>query len=196
MPTQKLTKTTIENLEAPHPSGKQVLVWDTALKGFGVLLSAKTATKSYVVQRNLPDGRVRRVTIGACNVIPLDDKKENGKVLIEGARTRAEKVLAEFYSGIDPKEKRRKEAEEKQKEIRRSVTLQATLDGYLTARKDLRPQSVKAYRYTIERHLATWLDKPLREITPEMVEDRHSVIQQEVECERNARAAKAGREHA
>jgi integrase len=157
----KLTKREIERLPAPHPSGKQVLIWDTELKGFGLLLSGKTASKTFVVQRKLPGGLTRRVTIGACNALDLDGP--------DGARARAKKVLGQFYADIDPKAERREAA-------RRTATLRATLDAYLAARKDLRPKSAKDYRTNIETYLADWLDRPLREISGDMIEDRHIAI--------------------
>ena len=47
---------------------------------------------------------------------------------------------------------------------------------YLKARKDLRERSVENYRHAVERHLETWLDRPLGKITADMVEDRHAAI--------------------
>jgi integrase len=174
----KLTKRVVEGLPAPHPSGKQVLVWDTDLKGFGVLLSGATGTKTYVVQRKLPGGLTRRVTIGACNAIPLDDKKDGGKVVLEGARSRAQRVLGDFYSGVDPKAERRKSAQ-------REKTLRQALDGYLATNTGLAERSRDGYRRSVERYLRAWLDMPLREITREMVENRHRDIA--------AETAKSGR---
>jgi hypothetical protein len=65
MPKLKLTERAIAKLLAPDPSGKQVLHWDTELKGFAVLCSGTTNSKTFVVQRTLKDGRNRRVTVGA-----------------------------------------------------------------------------------------------------------------------------------
>jgi integrase len=154
----KLTKAAIAKLVAPDPSGKQRLFWDTELAGFGLLVSGVTSTKTFVVQRDLPGGRTRRVTIGPANVLT-----------VEAARDLAKATLADFYQGIDPKAGRRG-----------SATLRGTLDAYLAARKTLREKSIKDYRAVIERYLASWLDRPLREITPEMVEARHRSLQTEV----------------
>ena len=52
------------------------------------------------------------------------------------------------------------------------MTLQAALDGYLDRRPKLRPESIRAYRQ-IERYLSSWLDSPVRMITPEMVTKKH-----------------------
>ena len=143
MPRLKLTNTAINRLKAPDPSGKPRLHWDTDLKGFGVLLSGKTNAKTYVVQRDV-NGKTRRMRIGATNVFSLDD-----------ARTDAERVLADMYRGIDPKEKRRAA-------LAQGITLGAALDTYLIARKTLRPKTARDYRLSVERYLPNWLDKPDR----------------------------------
>jgi hypothetical protein len=65
VPTLKLTRAAVERIRAPDPSGKQVIHWDADLKGFGLLVSGTTDSKSFIAQRRLPDGRSRRVTVGA-----------------------------------------------------------------------------------------------------------------------------------
>ena len=168
MPKIKMTKREVERLKAPDPSGRQTLYWDEEMRGFGILVSGKTNARSYVVQRDLPDGRTRRVTIGPVNVMELEE-----------ARGEATAVLAGMYRGIDPKAARAAGA-----------TLRQVLDAYLEARKDLRPGSRDAYRYDAEHYLACWLDTPLRDITPEMVEDRHRAIAAEVAAREELMAAR------
>src|ERR1700730_10385741 len=56
-----------------------------------------------------------------------------------------------------------------EKDRGRAGTLRATLDAYLAARKDLRPRSREGYRVAIEGYLKDWLDRPIRDVTPEMV---------------------------
>ena len=173
MPTLKLTKASVERLKAPDPSHKQVLHWDADLKGFGVLCSGVTSKKTYVVQGNLPDGRTRRITVGDVAKIDLAD-----------ARSRALKLFVEFAGGVDPKAERKKA-------VLKAITLRAALDAYLKAQLDkdkIRPESAKEYRAVIERHLADWLDRPLREIDSDMVEDRHHRIQASIEARNRPRA--------
>ena len=158
MPRLKLTVRAVDRLPAPDPSGGQVLHWDSELRGFGVLCSGTTATKTYVVQRDLPGGRTRRVTVGPVNVLDLDK-----------AREQAKGVLADFYKGIDPKAGRSSE-----------FTLRSALAAYLEARADLREGSKRNYSDSVEQHLAPWLDAPLRSITREMVETRLRQIAQVV----------------
>jgi len=153
MPKVKLTERVVARLPAPTPSGKQVVHWDTELPGFGVLCSPSKASKNYIVQRDLPpDERTCRVTVGAVAELSL-----------EKAKQLAAELLLEMRRGIDPK--------------RKVVipTLQSTLEAYLLTRKDLRPVSVRMYRQ-IERTLKPWMNLPLHQITPEMVEARHHEI--------------------
>ena len=98
MPTLKLTRAAIEKVKAPDPSGKQVIHWDNELRGFGLLASGKTDAKTYIAQRRLPDGRTRRVTVGAVAEFarPEDARRKAGE-LIQGLR-----------EGKDPREERRR----------------------------------------------------------------------------------------
>lgn len=152
LPRLNLTERAINKLPAPDPSGKQILYWDTDLKGFAVLCSGTTNAKTYIVQRTLPDGRNRRVTVGAVNGLTLDK-----------AKSQAADMLHELRHGNDPKKKVD------------NPTLKSTLEAYLLARKKLRPASVYVYRQ-VERTLAPWLNRPLREIDGNMIEDRHRAI--------------------
>jgi integrase len=158
----KLTKSSIDGLKAPDPSGKQTPYWDgnwdKALHGFAVLVSGVTKTKTFIAQRDLPNGKTRRVTVGAVNEITLDE-----------ARRRAADILDDMRRGIDPKTARRG-----------AITLREALDAYLAARKDLRPASIRLYKFAVEQLLATWLNQPLREITSDMAAKRHAAIAAEV----------------
>ena len=158
MPTVKLTERALAKLQAPTSTGKQGLVWDSELKGFAVLLSGATGARSFVVQRTLPGGRTRRITVGPCNVLSLAD-----------ARSKAETVLAEFYAGRDPKGPRGA-----------ASSLREALQNYLQANNRLAPASRRFYSRIIERHLADWLDLRLQSITPEMVQARHTRIAEAV----------------
>ena len=167
MPSLKLTNTSIQKLTAPDPSGKQVLYWDTDLRGFGVLCSGKTNTKSYVVQYDVRDGpKARRMTIGPTNVLSVDD-----------ARQQAAELIATMLKGIDPKTKAKADQEA---DAANKLTLREALDNYLAARKTLRSKTAHDYRCCLERYLSDWLDKPLKGITPDRVEERHREIQQAV----------------
>ncbi|WP_164761680.1 MULTISPECIES: integrase family protein [unclassified Mesorhizobium] len=156
MPRIKLTERTIEKLLAPDPSGKQVLHWDADLKGFGVLCSGVTSTKTFIAQRTLPDGKTRRVTVAAVNEMALSK-----------AREEAADMLVDLRKGKDPKA--------------RSMTLQGALDAYLKKYDaKLSANTVSNYKDKVENHLTSWLDKPLNFITRDAVEKRHGEIAQKI----------------
>jgi integrase len=148
----KLTTRVIDKLHAPDPSGKQQLYWDTELIGFAVCVSGTTNSRNFVCQRDI-NGHSRRVTIGACNVLSLTQ-----------ARRRAQGVLADFYQGKDPKAPAN------------GLTLRAALANYLTANRRLRPKSIEDYQRNVSLYLTAWLDKPLAQITPAMVIEKHAKI--------------------
>lgn len=152
MPKLKLTEKAIAKMPAPSPSGKQVLHWDTELKGFAVLCSGVSNARTYVVQRDMPNGKTRRLTVAAVAELPLDRARERAADMLDGLRR-----------GIDPKVKVV------------APTLRWSLDNYLAAMKKLRPASVRVYRQ-VERTLEPWLDRQLQEITSDMVEERHRAI--------------------
>jgi Arm DNA-binding domain len=171
VPTLKLTTKVIASLKAPD--GKPVLYFDSNLKGFGVLVSAKTGAKSYVVQRDLPGKKTRRITVGPTNILTLEDAKE-----------RAAQLLLQMHQGIDPKAQRKgaqaaKEAQEKQ-----AVSLRTILAEFLAARPKLRQKSKADYIVGM-RFFDNWMDQPMREITREMVQARHRQIAADV-AERSA----------
>jgi hypothetical protein len=155
----KLTKAVIQRVKAPDPSGKQVIYWDGELKGFGILASGKTTAKTYIAQRRLPDGRTRRLTVGAVS--------EFGEV--KDARDKAGELLLGLREGKDPKAERRKAREYNR-------TLRDGLEAYLKTNKQLRPRTREEYRRSMVRHLAIWLDHPLRELTRDQVAERYDTI--------------------
>jgi integrase len=157
----KLTKASVDRIEAPDPSGKQRIHWDVELRGFGVLASGTTRAKSYIAQRRMPDGKTRRVTVGAVAEFSR----------VEDARRKAGSLLQGLREGIDPKAERRREA-------LTGKPLGAWLDLYLQANKGLRPKSVEEYRRGA-KYLDAWIDRSLREITPDMVETKHATIGKE-----------------
>jgi hypothetical protein len=156
MPSLNLTQKAIARLPAPHPDGKQTVYWDDELHGFGVQCSGKTNQKMFIAQRDLPSGKTRRITLGTVSGLALD-----------AAKKRAEDTLDDLRRGLDPKHKAA------------TFTLRTALEDYLAARPNLRPASVKLYR-VVERVLEAWLDRDLKDITPEMVENRHRAIATEI----------------
>jgi integrase len=157
--TLKLTNAAIARIAAPDPSRRQAIFWDRELRGFGVLVSGTTDAKSFIVQRRLPSGKSRRVTVGATAEFAR----------VEDARRKAGALLLGLREGKDPREERRKAAA-------RDRTLGHWFERYVEARKKLRASSVDHYRKWLALYLDDWRDRPIREITPDMVEERHAAI--------------------
>ena len=152
MPRCKLTEKSIAKLQAPTATGKPSIHWDAELRGFGVLCSGTTNGRTYVCQRDLPGGRTRRVTIAACNEMPLAE-----------ARDAARGMLVDMRRGIDPKAKS-------------AGTLQQTFDAYLQTNKELKPRTREIYEQLVRLHLAPWRDRTLASITPADVDHMHRAI--------------------
>jgi integrase len=146
---QKLTKAFIEKIPF-EPSG-QKFYRDSELKGFG--LRASKTVKVYIAESKL-HGKTIRATIARHNVISVDE-----------ARVRAKKILSEISEGKNPHDV------EKARKVK-LVTLAEVLESYLELRSNLKPSSVQDYRQTLSSYLGDWLNKPIIEITKDMVEAR------------------------
>lgn len=175
MATLKLTRRSVEALPAPDPSGNQKLYWDADLKGFGLLVSGVSSTKSYVIQTRLKSGLKRRITVGPANVLS-----------VEAARNAAQSQLAQIYlGGEDPKQAQKRKA-------KAEITVAGVLEDYLAASPNLSERSRKIYRSLAQRHLSAWLDRPLRTINGDDVEQRYRAILQEVTATRAAGRSRGG----
>jgi integrase len=166
MPRLRFTEKNVAKLAAPDPSGEQVIYWDEALPGFGLLVSGASSAKTWVAKATI-NGRGVRRKIGRADVTPLVD-----------ARAAAKKMMANFAVGIDPRQKKLGDA-----------TLRMVLDGYVENAR-LKPRTKENYRGAVEHHLADWLDKPMGTITREMVEKAHKRIAEEVEQRDREKTAK------
>jgi integrase len=124
MARQKLSKTAVE---AIAPGTEDIVIWDTALPGFGVRVKP-TGVRSYIVQyRDRATGASKRMTIG-----------QHGPLLtFEQAKKHARALLADAMRGQDPSGDRRAK--------RRAPTITDLaadyLDKYATPKK--RPKSVR-----------------------------------------------------
>ncbi|PWG18061.1 tyrosine-type recombinase/integrase [Salibaculum griseiflavum] len=157
----KLTKTSVGKIE-PQP-GKQLLIWDSELRGFGIRVSPG-GSKTYIMQRRI--GRTtRRLTIGRADDISA-----------EAARRRALSLAAKFAEGIDP-------VAEERKLRARAKTLKEAFDDYKAAPakkggskgNTKKPQTIRDIDKAMRR-FSDWLNKPVSEITGRMVKDRHAKL--------------------
>jgi integrase len=157
----KLTKSTIGRLVAPDPTGAQSFYWDDEVKGFGVCCSGTTSSKSFVAQAKARGKRTRRVSFS-----PVATWFAAGKT-VEEARVEAARVIVDIRAGKDPRGRGR-------------FTLQEALDAYLEHRPNLAERSRVFYRDHVERWFKAWLNRPLADITDEMIEKRFHQITADV----------------
>jgi integrase len=153
----KLTRRNIDRIE-PVPSGQRIYR-DTELSGFGLRVGKKS--KSFFVERQVGRKTFRR-TIGTFPVVTP-----------ELAREEALEVLRRLSAGDDPLEEKRKVRAE-------TITLDQAAEAFFDGRSQLKPFTVDTYRRSIDLHLSDWRNLPMREITRQMVMERHQRITRQV----------------
>ncbi|WP_299910626.1 integrase family protein [uncultured Paracoccus sp.] len=158
----KLTKANVADIEA-DPS-RQLLIWDTEIRGFGLRV-APGGAKAYVMQRRA-GSKTRRVTIGRA-----DDMSA------EAARKKATILAAGFAEGVDP-------VAAKKDRVKRTITLRDAIDAYIAAPKKKgvgkgapkKARTRRDIRLVCHRKFADWLDRPVATFTESMVKERHALI--------------------
>lgn len=159
----KLTKTSVATVDPV--GGKQLLIWDTEMRGFGLRVSPGGA-KSYILQRRLAGTkRSLRITIGRA-----DD------LATEAARRKALAIASQLAEGVDP-------AKEKARVAARSLTVQQAFRDYMEAPKKKGigrggPKKKRTQRDIAKcmKYFSDWMKLPVTNITGAMVKKRHSEI--------------------
>lgn len=149
----KLTKSIVDKIN-PVLDKDQVFYRDENLKGFALRVTS-TGMKSFVVETRI-EGKVKRITLG-----------KYGVITVEEARKQAKTLLGQIARGDNPI------AEKKSNKIK-LMTLDSVLSDYLKARKDLKEFTVSDYRNVLRQVMPDWLNKPLINITREMIAKRHA----------------------
>jgi len=149
----KLTKSVVDKIK-PVQGKDQAFYRDEQLKGFALRVTS-AGVKSFIVETRI-DGKVKRMTLG-----------KYGQITAEEARKQAKNVLGQIAKGDNPI------AEKKANRIK-SLTLQDVFNDYLKARKDLKPLTVKDYKGVLKQVMSDWLNKPIINITREMIAKRHT----------------------
>jgi integrase len=119
-----------------------------------VFVSLLGGARAFFIEK-LVNRKLRRITIGRYPALT-----------VEQARKQAQILLGQIAMGIDPlAERREKKA--------RGVTLQEAFDAYLKARKALKPLTILDYTRLMKQVFPDWKNKPLLDITKDMVAKRH-----------------------
>lgn len=137
------------------PARKTIFLRDDRQVGLGLRVTPNGA-KSFIVEGRV-NGRMCRFTIGSAKRFTVNEARGSAKTL-----------LADMQKGIDPQVKKRAGRQ-------RSDTLQAMLEAYIAAR-GVKESTADKYRGQMRRKLSDWLDKPVAEITPQMVLLRYEAI--------------------
>ncbi|WP_339634563.1 integrase arm-type DNA-binding domain-containing protein [uncultured Sneathiella sp.] len=150
----KLTLDTVKTIVAD--AGRDVVVWDESLPGFGLRVKP-SGVKSFMVQYRNSEGRSRRLTLGKMGILTPDE-----------ARRLAKRKLGDVAHGGDP-------ADAKQEE-RKAITVRELCKDYLAAaerglilgkrNRPKKPSTIYIDRGRIERHILPLLgNRKVRNLT-------------------------------
>ena len=159
---RKLTKAFVDSI--PLMASGQAFYRDTDLKGFA--LRVGKTSKTYIVESKV-NGRAVRTTIGKSNVFTSEE-----------ARLHAKKILGKMATGENP-------VDEKRNLRAKSVTLAEVIEEYIIARKTLSPRTIYDYRHGLKVYIGDWFNKPMSDISKDMVAKRHTLIGQRSQCQAN-----------
>jgi len=146
------TKQAIELFPSPAP-GKRLEVYDTKIPGLLMRITDR-GTKTFTVYGRVNGGNPTRVNVG-----------RYPNMSIEQARKKALDYLGMMANGTNPNT-------EKKAARAKGMTLQEVLDNYLTDR-DLKPRTIKDYREVTAEVFPDWLDRPILNLTKDMIGARH-----------------------
>ncbi len=160
----KLTKSFVDGLAFTTDKGKQVFYYDTELKGFG--LRVGNTVKTYIAETKI-NRKTVRVTLG-----------KHGVLTAEMARKFAKEKLAAMSQDINPNQVERENRV-------KSITLKEAYNDYMLARKSLKPTTKRDYKTCAEVYFKDWLNKPMLDITRDMVEQKHAALSESSEARAN-----------
>ena len=139
------------------PKGKRDVYHDDKVRGLSVRVTSK-GIKSFIVRKK-KDSKDSLTTVG-----------HYPAMTIEQARAKARTLLSLFDSGINPKQ-------QEQEQQAQQITLRQVFLDYIKSRgTNLKDSTKKGYVSTYNNYLKDWEDKPISEITRDMVEKKHRAI--------------------
>lgn len=154
----RLTKLSVQKLPIPLVSSKgktsQKRYYDDSLKGFGIRVTSG-GSKAFFVEKIIHN-KQKRMTMG-----------HYPSLTVEMARKEAQKLLGKIATGIDP-------IAEKKEAKTKAITLKEAFEDYLNARNSLKSTTALDYQRVLTRVTQDWMNKPLLNITKEMVAKRHA----------------------
>ena len=152
--TLNFTKKTIDALPLPPPN-KRLYYYDSKVQGLELMLTSQ-GSKSFKVYRKFADTPVR-ISLGKYT-----------QMTIEEARTKAQKVIAELISGINPNEEKKK--------IRSEISLGEMFSIYMERYSKPMKKSWKYDEREVNKFLSHWFRRKLSSITKQEVQALHETI--------------------
>lgn len=167
----KISDRTLDRLKLPADKA-QMVVFDDELPGFGVVIG-KTAT-SFIVNCRI-NGTLRRQVIGRRGAIREDGRAWSSAL----ARQRARILLGKVAGGIDPTAEAR--AQRGGPTFREALAfhIYKMERGENRRGKICSPRSITTLRGGIELHLAGWLDRPLVDLTADVLDGVRTKIERD-----------------
>jgi integrase len=161
----KLTEKSLATLALPEDA-QQLIVWDTELAGFGVVVGKLNRT--FIVQGRV-DGKQRRKSIGVAGELREDGLAWTAQL----ARLEAKKLLGDMARGVDPNAERRIRLE--------GPTFRDALGLHLSKmrRDGRRARSIEVIDHEANKHLGNWMDRPLASISRTEARERHETLSEE-----------------
>lgn len=151
----KLTKSNVDGLPFTIEKGKQAFYYDTEVKGFGLRVGNKV--KTYIAETKI-NRKTVRVSIG-----------KHGVLTAEEARKFAREKLVAMGQNINPNEVERENRV-------KTISLKEVYFDYMSARADLKATTKRDYQTCITIYFKDWVNKPMLDITRDMVEQKHSEL--------------------
>ncbi len=156
----KLTKRSIDQLSCP-PERKDILVFDSEVKGFGLRITASGA-KIFIFQYRA-GGRVRRKVLG-----------EYGVLTVKVARDKAEILRGQVLEGADPVVSEATAKRDADRDASADALTFGRLVGMWRDAKKLsrRAKPLHGAFMTLHRHFGPWWSLPARSIDADEVAQR------------------------
>ena len=174
----KITKRAVDALQSA--SGRDVFVWDSELRGFGVRVKP-SGVRTFLIQYRNVEGRTRRLVLG-----------QYGALTPENARDLAREKLAGVAKGEDPSAERHA--------VRAGMSVSEVCDWYLEEaeagrilgrnRRPIKASTLKMDRSRIETHIKPLLGARL--VSGLTLRDIEG-MQADIAAGKSARGRKAGR---
>lgn len=165
-------KKSIEALPIPE-KGKRLEAHDQKTPGLIVRVT-DVGTKTFYTYKRIARQEPRRLKLG-----------RYPDMTIEQARRTAKTLISEMAEGIHPRDKEKKAHNKKEFNKLSAIPLQTVFDDYFAAKKNLKQGTIKDYKIIRDVSLAAWKDKPLKDITRDLITSKHNQLGRKSEARAN-----------